>query len=307
MIGRTRSTLALALWVIAAACGGSGDERARTIAAICDQRATCVCPGDPAVASGMSGEDYCRTTLADREVRLKGYAEELGLEYDPRCLDVRAAYYAALGCEFSLPTDDCAFSCQPLHGDRKAGESCTQYATGADIVYASDCAPGLSCSDAEICVVACDGQAGDFCEDYRNCAADHYCPHATRLCAPRRPPGDPCILDTYECVDGHTCDRDMLVCQPYHKVGESCETRVCEPGVTCHPIDRVCAVAQLGEPCEDVDCAPGAFCDFNLATPVCVTRPQAGDACDAGITIDCALGITCDDSVCVVEPDICTP
>lgn len=128
-------------------------------------------------------------------------------------------------CGDGYTCDDEQDRCVPLAG---SGESCLE-------IYC-DWGQGLVCGQGDVC-----GPLPHLGEPCRwSCADDLICYPGTEVCAPRGQAGDRCD-DVRQCATGLYCEE--LFCRPERGPGEPCETSVpCQLGLSC--IEGVCGPGQ---------------------------------------------------------------
>jgi hypothetical protein len=160
-----------------------------------------------------------------------------------------------------------------------SGETCTlesgcafkaSAGSACGLATIPECEPGFHCSDF-ISGGVCEQHLplGATCTDLE-CAPPAVCDRGgniTGTCEMPKKPGDPCVIDDFECTTGFS-----------H----------CRADSTCH------ADAVIGEPCnvddgEGAPCLVGS-CDTTLATPVCKAAAP-GEGCT--MHADCAPGSIC--------------
>ena len=155
----------LPLACLAAACssGPAPDEYAEEGGIpLCERIVAC------AEHLGLGEVDYdeCVLEAHSAETNLV-ISEEAGLDYDGECMETRGKLVDSSSCEDLVQQAGpyaCGTLCDPIYGDRGAGESCGMAASvdGSDWLI-DDCGPNLTCDykgaraaeSAGTCVSAC--------------------------------------------------------------------------------------------------------------------------------------------------------
>ena len=225
------------------------------------------------------GGSRCEEWANQEGERLTNLAEAMDLTFDEDCFASRLQIHEAKQCRPKTSDHEyrCGVRCSLLHGDRKAGQSCS---TGGG---ESTCAQGLLCQGA-ICVDPCDSpDVGQPCRD-GGCAAPAVCDFSTDLCVALPGAGEPCLNNA--CDGGLSCIAGT--CSGPRDNGEECMGHDhCASG-NC-PAGYCAARPLLGESCRgQVPCAEGLECEDE----VCVEGSPPGSPCP------CRSGMTCDNGVC---------
>jgi hypothetical protein len=213
-------------------------------------------------------EMTCDEDVTRRVEQMRMIADQAGLIYDSTCLGGFLQELGDLGCGSIGARPACDPGCRIYVGRGGPGDACTNLGQGL-----SDCGPGLVCTAgqcADPCARAGNGQS---CADL-SCAQDLYCD-------------------------------DNQVCTPLPAVGDACWQGNCASGSYCDqpdPMDpsiRICAAAKANDDpcmghgeCQSLHCPRGA----------CEPLPGRDQACPAGL---CAPGLSCVETVCRVEPEVC--
>ncbi len=198
---------------------------------------------------------------------------------------------------------------------------CVQPATLGASCESLQCDEALWCDyGTHLCLPR--GTVGERCE-VAPCAQGLACgytpPDYIGECVPEPREGDSCA--DVGCASGLWCDGESI-CRARADAGEPCDARPCRDGLVCDAALRCGEPPPAGQPCAEGECERGAYCDFSgdiamclagaaVAEPCsghrqcasgycpagyCEHPPQLGESCER--TLVCALGTSCDGSVC---------
>lgn len=201
------------------------------------------------------------------------------------------------------------------------GEACEQE---------SDCAPGLTCTDAVCAEVPaacepespCGAEALCFgvpirqcaeklaettpCQSDEVCIAGTYCSDETETCTPLPGDGEPCAKGIL-CAEGLACAGDFSACGPLPGLGAPCGFGLFGPILcagelgcidgTCSPLPGPDQPCTLDNRCDDLDLdgdgqGGDLGCDFQVSGSFCVARRDAGGICQNDLV--CKDGLFCD-------------
>ena len=284
--------------------GGSTafEDPTAAMAAICAEIFACECSAPP-----FASLEACVAGWTDEAEALKKAAADLGLQYDPGCLDVTAEIYASIDCAGGYPKvpPGCEWDCKSVYGTKAIDEDCIKTEIG------DDCAQGLKCSYEWVCVAACDGQEGDACEYKEDCGEGLYCrSDGENVCARYLDVDAACSPEIDQCADGHYCHAAKLTCEAFAGLDEACAVEsYCDAGLACDLETLRCVPEPAtGEPCGDqLECEDGAYCiiGFNGTDDICTAYTPVGEFCEDD-TIWCADSSSCLDNVCTAfDPYVC--
>jgi len=315
------------LFGLASACGGDSDSEsvpavpleevpAKYAAALCSVIENCygdllqlLAPGEDCLANA--------TVQAEEELATLPDAIDAGrVKYDGTKLQACLDEVAAADCSFLSEREP--ESCNAVFvgtveegGDCQHNEECE----GDQYCNFSDACPG-SCSRRE--------QAGEACTGNSDCAAGLKCGEASLCVAPAQQ-GEACKGGEPDCIDGFFCvgnDDAMNVpgeCKPFDeafsgKLGATCSLQaLCELELSCHitslaPVEGECVEkVGSGDACNFAvpdQCPDEEYCTgVSLLTPegICVSKPEAGEDCGVnlfGNATVCAPYARCDAGVC---------
>lgn len=154
----------------------------------------------------------------------------------------------------------------------------------------------------EVCIRTSQCAAAKGKEVNCQCMADS----SETVCVELLEAGDPCG-GAVDCGSDSRCvsrNGAPTVCEPYAKLGESCEDHYCAPGFSCESGTCVPAKA-IGESCHSFDpqpCVLDAYCEFLSNT--CMARAADGEPCSSND--ECVEGGFCT-SINGAEPTCWVP
>ncbi len=160
-------------------------------------------------------------------------------------------------------------------------------------------------------------QVGDQCDGPWECASGLRCVDTgiAGICAQQSKSGESCFTDD-ECGAGLVCGFESGECQAGAEAGEACQfadplnprpgTEIvrCANGLTCDPVQQVCAggFCAPGSPCEDIesdsDCPEAFYCVGNFATAPTCQQPGLEGA-------PCSKAADCDTGYCNPFDELC--
>jgi hypothetical protein len=296
----------LALWSVAlSGCADDDPDPVITPTALAAQQCAQVIGCSCSFGVNLDVE-ACIDQLSSSVDQVANAAEAAGLLYDADCAARQVAWYEELGC--AIQNDElllgaaCSLNCPLYHGYVGPGEACAVIATRA-----TTCAAGLDCVGGT-CQDICNNwrlAEGALCYDPINpptgsCLTGTHCDVGqTNRCIPTPARGEPCPGNV--CGEGDFCNtlaQPAAICEGIKSVGDSClQASACATG---YCINSVCApYPTIGESCSG-ECRDDLYCQAGI----CTVKQQVGQSC--GFDLPCALGLTCNGSVCEQgQPLVC--
>lgn len=279
--------------VTVAACkdeaGPSAEDAPEAVAqALCRWYFECGCDEEN---DRFTSEADCRLEIAGDVQSDIDEGQQQGLTYQPGCVQAVLDFFETVQCasavdlyleeDLARASEDLT-SCKLFHGDREAGESCTELQdTNSDDCLADlDCENGVctvpdvrkkageACNDMDalceaglVCMDINGGtdrkcedlpEAGEVCKGTGNlCHLDYYCEQSSKTCRSLPGPGKECAASPnvlqQRCNAEGVCNTDTNMCDPVPGGGEDCVLKcadgfVCEGGV-CRTEEAVACYA----------------------------------------------------------------
>lgn len=275
--------------------GDTPDALEEMFAASCEKDVRCNCrPEEPPAC-----EAYARQRA--QELRQEG-AERGAVLLDEACATIVRENAEAVCVDGGLPyaieyaeQEAIARHCQRtlLHGERRLGEACAHPGELWPPRY-GDCEIGTVCvedGEGARCIEWPMSLNDGVCKEGDaavGCPVDQACVPVdddTSTCQPLTRVGDPCIGfsgDFCKGPPGQWCDLETSTCRALPNPGEPCLERSPGGGFGCAG----------GLQC-DATCIYTAYCREGL----CARRSEPGESCSGYGA--CALGLECEDGVCV--------
>lgn len=261
---------------------------------VCGLAAECECN----FGRQFSTNAECLTWAGMQQSEAERLMNTYDLTWEPTCVGWYVRAFEELECASQdlFPNDpdgDGCGACQPLHGDKLAGASCTEYEYGF-----SDCGQGMRCQQGT-CIELCPEpqRLGEPC-DFEGCGEGLYCDvftDATPVCREKAGDGEDCSVvecaEQLRCVLGDPMDPMSARCESLATTGQACmghadcTTRYCPAGF-CEEIPGE------GGDCRGTGvCGDGLFC----IDDVCAKAKERGESCN----MTCGGGLDCIEGVCV--------
>jgi hypothetical protein len=165
---------------------------------------------------------------------------------DARSLDAAIACTADRDCPQLPAGSTCAYTCGPSVCQLVAVSA--ERGAGPCFGIQRDGARSLAIQDDSTFVIACDVNAGLYCDP------------SSRRCAPAKPRGAACESD-FECGDDGRCDDDKQICVQAEPQGADCHTRHCGRGLYCTSGERCAQRLPIGATCVLADECASLACD----------------------------------------------
>lgn len=257
-------SLALALWLAIAACGGDDGGAAIAIDDYPEQLRDAQCKF--LVACGeVEDLDTCRAGHVPDDPGVLTLSQRAALDMQIATFDGKqaAACLAALAAR-SCDTTSQSFRAQPapclaiVAGTVHEGGACAE----SFECISQDCSVPATC-DAACCVGTCTGDAkpgfgavGEACGGAGQCDPETaYCDLVALTCAPLKGSGAGCESGL-ECANGFDCGPDRT-CVTLPLIDQSCAGACRDLGTACSAASHTCIqVGLVGDPCDtSADCS----------------------------------------------------